>query len=289
MQVCVQGLSKMLKIRQIFSLFLLSVFFVSPFLVPSVRCESVPSWFKEGVFVEIRFARFPGIGYVGGRSGGPPSRDSWGFLRWEVLDFDGEIARMSIALYRSLVGGSNRNLVFQAEFYVNVTTRYVTSLDGASLGITTFWVPAHLKIDDVIPYVVQGSNITMGKVWYIGTKRTCQGYQSDFIIDTINRHVDHMIIGPYGTGSFDEDTGIKHDGLFAHDGALAAMSIEELIPGSAYLSDTNIDLGPRVLTLEILSFFIQDYPFSIPLIVLVIVFLLVYRRRRKKRRLLERQ
>jgi len=279
----------MLRIRIIFPIFLLFVSFVGPFLVPSVRCESVPSWFKEGVFVEIRFERFPGIGYVGGPSGGPASRDSWGFLRWEVLDFDGEIARMSIALYRSLVGGSNRNLVFQAEFYVNVTTRYVTSLDGTSLGITTFWVPAHLKIDDVIPYIVQGSNITMGKVWYTGTKRTCQGYQSDFLIDTINRYVDHMIIGPYGTGTFDEDTGIKHDGLFAHDGALAAMGIEELIGGMRYLYDTNVDLGPRVLTLEILSFFIQDHPFSIPLIIFVTLFLVIYRRRQKKRRLLERQ
>jgi len=265
------------------------VLFVSPFLVPFVTCESVPSWFREGVFVEIRFDRFPGIGYLDGPSGGPPSRDSWGFLRWEVLDFDGETARMGIALYRASIGGSVRSLVFEAEFYVNVTTRYVTSLDGTSLGITTFWVPAHLKIDDVIPYIVQGSNVTMGKVGRSSNKRTCQGYQSSFIIWTINRYVDHQAIGPVGTGSFDEDTGIKHDGLFAHDGALAAMGIEELIPGLAYLSDTNIDLGPRVLTLEILSFFIQDYPFSIPLIVLVIVFLLVYRRRRNKRRLLERQ
>lgn len=289
MQVCVQGLSKMARVYIILSFFLLFVMFISSFLICPVRCDPVPSWFKEGVFVEIRFARFPGIQYLGSVPSGGSSKGYWGFLRWGVLDFDGETARMQIALYRMPWGGSVRVVVFQAEFYVNVTTRYVTSLNETSLGITTLWVPAHLKKDDVVPYIVEGPNVTMGKVDVFGNKRTCQGYQSSFIIWTINKYVDHRVIGPSGSGAFDEDTGIKYDGEFSHDGALASMGIEELIGGTAYLYDTNVDLGPRVLTLEILSFFIQDYPFSIPLIVLVIVFLLVYRRRRNKRRLLERQ
>lgn len=289
MQVCVQGLSKMLRISMIFSLFLLFALSANPFLIPLVNCESVPSWFKKGVFVEIRMYSFPSIDYLGGPLGGPPDKTSWGFLRWEVLDFEGETARMGIALYRASIGGSDRSLVFEAEFYVNVTSRYVTSLDGKSLGITTLWLPAHLKKDDVTLYIMKGSNITMGKVTSISTKRTCQGFQSVFWIDTINQLVDHMIIGPSACGAFDEDTGIKADGEFSHDGALAAMGIEGLSGGMYDLSDTNVDLGPRVLTLEILAFFILDYPFSIPLIVIVTVFLIVYRRRQKKRRLLERQ
>lgn len=274
----------MYRCSRIFPIFLLLVASsTSSVLIHPVMCESIPLWFKEGVFVEFRFDGFPVICYldhfdVGGHIASYP-----GFLRWCVLGFDGEVARMNVSLYRDW----SRVLVCHAEFYVNVSSREVTLLDGTPVGVTYFWLPAYLKKDDTVPMIGRGSSLILGRLSSLepGPVKTCQGYQQSFFVDTVNYDSINGTSDPhFTTGSFDEDTGILDMGHLQFDGVLAAMNIK-WFAGSWWICDTNVDLGPRVLTSEILGFLFNDAPFTIPLVVFgSVIFVWLWKRRRKRMR-----
>jgi hypothetical protein len=248
-----------------------------------VRSEPVPTWFREGVFVEFRFDGFPVVSYVGSGTGyGVHIGSDPGFLRWCVLDFDGKIARMNISLYRDW----SRVLVCSAVFHVNVSSRMVSLLDGTPTGVTCLWLPAFLKKDDVVPMIGEGSSVILGRAGCDepGPGKTCQGYQQSFFVRTVNYDSINGTFNPrYTEGAFDEDTGILDGGHLQFDGALTAMNIEWMA-GSWWIGDTNVDLGPRVLTSEILAFLFNDAPFTIPFIVFGSVLSVVMLRRRRKRR-----
>lgn len=262
-----------------FSFAALLVFY---FLFHACRCENAPLWFKKGVFAEYYFSRFPAIRQYDGNVGGGSSNYP-GFLRWEAVDYDGETARLNITLYRDW----SKKPVLNWQCYVNVSSRDVKTLDGVSVGKTYLWLPPHLKNGDELPFIGKEPEIIMGKVTeQDGTVRTSQGFQPNFEVSTpIETIGDRIITGKLAIADFDEDTGIWVDGGLNYDGALAAMNIRGLVGwGTMQLWDTNIDLGPGVLTTAILTFLLWDAPYIIPLTVLVSVFsFLLWKRRKAKR------
>lgn len=269
---------------KVLTFFLLFATLESGFLICPVKCEPVPLWFKEGVFVEFRLEGFPVIrdlnrSYPGGRIASYP-----GFLRWCVLDLDGVVARMNVSLYRDW----SRVLVRHAEFYVNVSSREVTLLDGTPVGVTYFWLPAYLKKDDTVPMIGRGSSMILGRVGFLEPwpVKTCQGYQQSFFVQTVNYDSINGTSDPhFASGAFDEDTGILDGDQLQFDGVLAAMNIKWMAAGSWWIGDTNVDLGPRVLTSEILGFLFNDAPFTIPLVVFgSVIFVWLWKRRRKRMR-----
>ena len=233
------------------------------------------------MFAEYYFSGFPRYHEYDGDYGGGSS-DYPGFLRWEAVDFDGETARLNITLYRDW----SKKPVLNWQCFVNVSSRDVKTLDGISVGKTYLWLPPHLKNGDELPFIGKEPETIMGKVAESsGTVRTSQGFQPVFDVSTTIETIDNRIVGKWARAEFDEDTGIWLDGGLQYDGALAAMNIKRLVPcGIMQLWDTNIDLGPGVLTTAILTFLFWDAPYVIPLIVLVSVFsFLLWKRRKAKR------
>jgi hypothetical protein len=291
----------MVQFRNLLLFSFLFVVLACPLFTHPVFCESAPSWFKKGVFVELYFDGFPIIVEYGDVMGpaGAHIAPYPGFLRWEVLDFDGEVARMNISLMRDW----SREPVRQAEFYVNVSTREVTLLNGTSVGKTYLWFPAHLKVGDLAQFYNcapqwraddtlfydSKSRTVLGIVIMEETIRTCQGYQSAFWVESnfnMSKIYGVNFAPPPVDADFDEDTGILVMGGQCEDGALRAMGIEELI-SSCRIWDTNVDLGPHIITLDILGFFIVDYPFltlSIAFVSLVCLVLWARKRHRRHRR-----
>jgi len=158
--------------------------------------------------------------------------------------------------------------------YVNLDDRNVTLENGAYLGKTYLWLES-------TPFDGETLELTTGRtavVAYKGSFGTPQGFQRIYVAEN-----DRM------GGYYALNSGVLIWSLFTDEPTLLALNISDPgYYGTSGITDTNIDLGPRDLMMDIIVLL----PFALPIAVFVLVFALVVRqlrKRAKRKRILRRK
>jgi len=236
--------------------------------------EAPPPWLKVGTYVE-----YDGMAYTFGMLGyeGPF------VFRWECTALSGANATLNL----TVTGHPAGNISVIVNIITN--TRDLFSSNGTLLGKAGLWLPPNLKKDDIIVVSGKPPNEAVAKVSDSGgsSTLTCQGYQELYCIaDTAHR---------FGFGGFyDLDTGLPIPGgsddplEFILPSTVLELSErigEESLSMLKFLRVTNIDLGPRYLRTEVLTFLWNTLPIWVPAVVFAIALIIMVRKRRKRRHL----
>jgi hypothetical protein len=236
--------------------------------------EAPPPWLRVGTYVE-----YDGMAYTFGMRGyeGPF------VFRWECIALSGINATLNL----TVTGHPAGNISVIVNIVTN--TRDLLSPNGTMLGKAGLWLPPNLKKGDRIVVSGKPPSEVVAEVWESGggSTLTCQGYQELYcIMDTADR---------FGfDGYYDVDTGLPIPGgsddplEFILPSTVLELSEkigEESSSPLRFLKATNVDLGPRYLRTEILTFLWNTLPIWVPAIVFISVLVIMVRKRRKRRRL----
>jgi hypothetical protein len=233
--------------------------------------EAPPPWLKVGTYME-----YDGMAYTFGMLG----YEEPFVFRWECIALSGINATLNL----TLTGHPAGNISVIVNIVTN--TRELSS-NGTVLGKAGLWLPPNLEKGDRIVVSGKPPNEAVAKVCYSGgsSTLTCQGYQELYdIMDTADRF-------GFG-GSYDLDTGLPIAGgssdplefiLPSTVFELSERIGEESLSMLNFLRATNVDLGPRYLRTEILTFLWNTLPIWVPAVVFISVLVIMVRKRRKRR------
>jgi hypothetical protein len=230
------------------------ILIILSFLIACFRPVSglSPSWFKEGVYAKyetrhsILFSNHMLL-FQGSQLA----------FQWKCIKLDGTIAELNVSV---AVDGTTK---FSAIVYVNIESREVNLPNGTYLGKTWLWLPANPSDNQTLE--LANNQTVQAKI--SGVMDTCQGPQKSFIA-----------VNGFGGGGYDLDTGIAIQPDLREEPTLLAIGILDM--DGPTIVDTNIDLGPRELWIDLVKFLI----FISPAIPFIIVFAFLYYRREKKKR-----
>jgi hypothetical protein len=231
--------------------------------------EAPPPWLKVGTYVE-----YSCIAYV-------YEEERPFVFRWECTALSGLTATLKL----DLIGLPARNLSATVDIITN--TRELISANGTVLGRAFLWLPPNLKVGDRV--IVDGKPpteiVSEVKGSGGGSCLTCQGYQESYCAITVNYSFGRASV----IGIFDLDTGLVLNGpTLDHSTILSRLGLTEL-GWIKFLNATNVDLGPRYLYTEVMTFLLDTLPIWVPTTVFITVVAVFIRRRRKgARRILKR-
>jgi len=234
--------------------------------------EAPPPWLKVGTYVE-----YDGIA----NTFGIRALEGLFVFHWECIALSGTNATLNL----TVTGHPAGNISVIVNIISN--TRDLFSSNGTLLGKAGLWLPPNLKKGDRIVVSGKSPEGAAAEVWMSGggSAITCQGYQELYdIMDTADR---------FGFGGYyDLDTGLpipsgSGDPLeFILPSAVFEFSKrvgEETLSSLKFLRATNVDLGPRYLRSEILTFLWNTLPIWVPVVVFVTALIIMIRKRRKGR------
>lgn len=255
--------------KSLVALSVVSLFF-SVFLARPLA-NSSPVWLRKGTYAEYSFVS-GGIEFLNESI----TSKLEGIYRWECISLNEGMAELNVtSKYLDTQDYSS------VQVYVDTQTRDTTSLNGSLIGKTFIWLPSHMEKGQSVVLAGKPPDYLIGEVVYVlvGNDHvsTPQGGQNAFVVEEEGTSA-IMGIGAY----YDLDTGLLISwGPGMGEAILLALGILDLnVSGSITLSDTNIDLGPRVLWPEILVAII----IAIFLGGFIITFIAVYRKRKRLRR-----
>lgn len=240
-------------------------------LKESFAAESVPMWFKEGIYAEYRFDS-GSVWFTNGTFVSFPkeSRAKASF-RWECICIKENTSRLSVTLS---FDHENRDIWFSTLLDVNVKTRRVTLQNETYVGMTFLWLPPNLEENQTVT-VTDG---VIGNVTTVGLASSPQGLQEAFWVIGAGE-VDEYMIAP--NGGYDLDTGLLLQSTLWGEPTLLALGIlDPGLVGRMEFTATNIDLGLgkselgglHAESLEVLFFFI-------PIVSFTVIFLIIFWRR----------
>jgi hypothetical protein len=191
-------------------------------------------------------------------------------FRWECLALSSQIATLNISVHDHPVG----NISVIVDIITN--TRALFSLNGTLLGKACLWLPPNLKVGDRVVVGGKPASERMAEVTFSGgiSFLTCQGYQEIYRAD-LPKFLFH--------GTFDLDTGllISSPNLdYIRPASVLGLGEENWIK---FLRATNVDLGPRYLRTEVLTFLWNTLPIWLPATIFIIALVVMIRKRRKRR------
>ena len=254
--------------------------------VKAFRDDS-PLWITQGTYMELsyysgenlRIGFIDGKDYVGDKV----------TLKWECLDLKNTLAKIELTL--KLYSGDTVSKEFSITTLVNISNRDVFSLDGNKYyGKTAFWLPTNVRDGEQVSFGY--SNITI-----VGTIRkgntnikTPYGYQKVFTAK-LKTEKDTLVpykgkeynISLYNFLEYDEDTGVLIGTLTSMgEGILYALGV--LITPPLRVNNTNIDLGPELITPLVVNTLIG----IAPVIIFLVLFVVIYIHKKKQKRLKRR-
>jgi len=227
--------------------------------------EFPPPWLKVGTYAEYCCVAF----IVNG--GEKPFT-----FGWECTALNDMTATLNL----SLIGLPAGN--FSAAVDIITNTRELLAANGTVLGRTFLWLPPNLKVGDKViadgkppKEMVSEVDVSGG-----GSCRTSQGFQEIYGVIPVNLTFRHAHI----IGLFDLDTGLLIEGpLLDYTTILSCFGFAEVGGYIQSFNTTNINLGPRYLYTEILTFLWDTLPISVPATVFITAVAVMVRKRRKKR------
>ena len=263
--------------------------------------DTVPLWFKKGVYVEFRSEKdaYILLEFINGSiitcenlGLGFGKRKTLFIFRWECLNLNNSMAELKIIVEVILVG-DNKSFQLSTRVFVDVNSRDVYSLDGELCGKTMLWLPTNLEVGDKVIFgyhecYVEGTVTDKGSF----TETFSYGYQKCFEVRfdsgqpvRIPYKNETYAYRLWNVLSYDLDTGILIVApRFLGEGTLYTLGILQ-ISSIMRIYDTNIDIGPSLIWPEVLDF----AWFVLPSIgFFTVVFFAVYWRRRKRRRIVRR-
>lgn len=229
---------------------------------------------KVGVFCEYKF-QSTGIWFLNMTF---ISFNSTATFRWECVELNETYAKLNVSIAFNGIDQDARDIFFSTDLYVDIVTREVVLQNGTLIGKTRLWAPAYPYINEEVFLWDNPPDRVVGKVIYIGGDQgTPQGYQKTFIVEGngtfMGEPIGFIVI-------YDLDTGVMTSGTSMYEVTLLPFNI--MYPGTSgsnYLSDTNIDLGPRDLWPDILRFIY----IVVPIATFLGIFTFVYRRRKRRK------
>ena len=227
--------------------------------------EFPPPWLKVGTYAEYNCVAFP----VGAKE-----KPFW--FGWECTALNGMTATLNL----SLIGLPAGN--FSAVVDILTNTRELVAANGTVLGRTFLWLPPNLKVGDRIIVDGRSPKETISEVDESGggSCRTSQGFQEIYTVIPVNLTFRHAHI----IGLFDLDTGLLIEGPpLDYTTILSCFGFAEVGGYIQSFNTTNINLGPRYLYTEILTFLWDTLPISVPATVFITAVAVMVRKRRKKR------
>jgi hypothetical protein len=230
--------------------------------------EAPPPWLRVGTYVEYDCITWT---YDGGHHEKPF------VFRWECIALKSLVATLNITVDKLQAGK------ISVKVDVITNTRELLNANGTVLGKTFLWLPSNLKVGDKVVVNGKPPHEVVSEVQESGgaSSLTCQGYQEIYCVDTVNYTYGLASVD----GNFDLDTGILITGLsLDYTTTLSCLGLTEL-GWIKFLKATNVDLGPRYLRTEILTFLWINLPIIVPSIVFISAVAIIVRKRRKKRNL----
>ena len=303
-----------------FASFLLFFLLFSTFLpLTLIGCVSgleyvsfeAPLWLEEGKYAKY-ISKASRIELVNWTSLYIEDGEATAIFGWECLSVEGDVAKLNITLtwsgegtfamggpYDRVIGTGFKVFKWSKLVYVDLQKNAFIFPNGTLIGPLLFWLPPRLEKGTTLEMYVNPNlwfgyyciTHVVGEVIFHGrvVSKIAQGSQKAFSVEWEVKF--KMIVAnrtQNGTGCpfyrYDLDTGIALACFMEFDPVLLLLGIcdvgvEGLMPR---IYDTNVDLGPRVLSIP--SWF------DLLPVVLVIGFLatfaMVYYQRRKRRRLI---
>lgn len=252
--------------------------------------DTVPLWFRKGVYVEFR-GRYSEVYAINGSvlfcvPSASEGEEGMTLFRWECLKLNNSVAEIKITVK---VIGRGRVFELSTRVFIDVENRDVYSTDGKFCGKTMLWLPTSLEKGDHVIFGYPGccveGIVTEKGEHYI---ETLYGYQKVFSVDFDsglvnvtyrNKTYVHRL---WNWLDYDLDTGVLlcMAGLRA-EGTLYVFGIFSL-PPVLTIYETNIDIGPGLIWPRILDFLLS----TAPVIFFAFVFVFVYWQRKKKHKLI---
>jgi hypothetical protein len=238
--------------------------------------EAPPPWLKVGTYVEYDCIALTEEG------------EGHFVFRWECIALSGINATLNI----TVTGHPAGNISVIVNIVTN--TRELLSSNGTVLGKAGLWLPPNLKKGDRIVVSGKPPSERIAEVIDSGgsSTLTCQGYQELCQIAEVTgtkMNITHFDVG----GFYDVDTGLHiryaYVGFIVPSGVFivpsGVLEYGEECNGIEFLRATNVDLGPRYLRTEILTFLWVNLPIIVPSIVFISVLVIMVRKRRKRKNL----
>jgi hypothetical protein len=238
-----------------------------------VYCQSsifAPIWLEKGIYVEYSFG-----------NGFKPSPDNAsdyviydsGTFRWECIGLTGNNVELKLSLSFYTETGECVDAV-SGYAIIDAVNRSVYGVDGVLLGTTQLWQEPNPDSNVIIwdtPEIKM-----LGQVEANGyNMKTPQGLQEIYAVTgegTIN--------GKQAVfqGHYDVNTGLMIEGLLWNEPTLAAINAG--LMNSPLISDTNIDLGPSIETVN----FLVLIPIAVVAVAFSGIFIGVYWKRSNRKR-----
>ncbi len=237
-----------------------------------------PTWMKKGAYAEYNSGTF--LRFLNGSSFESANDTQNGVFRWECLEVNDTTAKLKVSLN---INEKDGGIHLSSEIYVNTINRNVYLSNGTLIGTTRLWFPANpsqgqevvfwnLPPENVTGIVSTGNLINPDVPNYFNT---IQGVQNCFMVDANGTIGGQQYFSPSLPCDF--DTGIVILDFFRFEPMLLALDIQ-VSTGDAQLVATNIDLGPREISFDILA----AIPYIVLIVAIIIVVVTVFVRRHRK-------
>jgi len=231
-------------------------------------------WMKVGTFAEYSFK----VSTVFFLNETWMMLDATGVFRWQCIDLNESFAKINVSF---TITGEEVNYHFSKIVYVNMNDRETILENGTTVGITRLWMPAYPEINDTV--IEWDSPPLHANATVVGKGGNCgspQGAQPQFSVDGKLINSERNVTLAFLDAMYDLDTGVVMQPSFKYEPMFLAFNIEwPGVSGTIVFSDTNIDLGPRDLWPEIVTYLIIAPPIAV--VAGIIIFL--YKRHKRKK------
>lgn len=248
--------------------------------------EFAPTWLKKGTYAEYD-SPSGYINFLNASSlvGFTQVEYHSGVFRWTCEGLNSTVAKLNVTLSYTLAKqeyGKPAQLgapvQLTAEVNVNIYTREVYDLNGTWLGTTHFWLPPNLGLNDVVTLWDLPPDRVTGQIQGYVNAKTPQGTQKAYMFSPVQGTINGTTV--FYLLIYDANTGLALESSLSGEAVLKEFGIQEGTSfDSAFLTKTNVDLGPSDATFNVWSILPEV---AVAAAVGLVVFMLL-RRRRKTR------
>jgi hypothetical protein len=242
--------------------------------------EAPPSWLKVGTYVEYEGGMPLEVVFLNGTEMGGKKEKF--IFRWECLAMSSQVATLNLTLDVPL------RLHISKIINITTNTREILYPNGTVMGKACLWLPPNPKTGDLIVVSGKSPNQVTAEVRTSGGSAhlTCQGYQECYWAHNVTMkregNFDRMLV--HVVADFDLDTGLLVAGYIGYTTTVNYLGLCEM-GLIRLLRATNVDLGPRYLRTEVLTFLWNTLPIWLPATIFIIALVVMIRKRRKRRHL----